>query len=527
MMLNSCKPPDEPCSQSTFNGGRQNCSLMTQKGFPSRCNGEDEYQEQCPSIQPFPNEQSSSKRTASRSQSAPRPNKTDSSDCHHTSHIKTMRRGPTNPNSACTTCDLNDPGDNHYSTNPSRNNTPHDCYNTSQVGMNYGEFRRRNEVLQEIQRRRQRQEQSCQQKTSNNSCLESDDSIIFEPGLNSTTIVQDERRQQSVRSCPQQRSKNQNMSSNQMCDTSRRSENAKTMCDFERTREMQHTQTECESPQSHRGQTLHETTLNKTSYLPPECTSNSGCCQQSGQKSCCGKGSSACKESTEENQSFSQRGNTSSSRNQSCLSGRSCINQTSFDKSNGNSSFGGRSMRMHIKPREDRLTERIQNDFLETLVKDRFCPGVIQASLDGREDFNVYAREISFAGAIPNKPIPVDPITMIEAIKLRIDYERKKILKEKVEPRSREKDSKNRSNDGKSRRPRPVTNEDIDSHFGSKNRSEVNEGVAAFLKAETEYRNNFLGADTFDAHIHSYESHLVDESIKVNSYTATTTPTYQ
>ncbi|KAH8266229.1 hypothetical protein KR038_011807, partial [Drosophila bunnanda] len=171
---------------------------------------------------------------------------------------------------------------------------------------------------------------------------------------------------------------------------------------------------------------------------------------------------------------------------------------------------------------EDYLAERTQAEFMEALVKDRSCPGAIQATLNGNENFNEFAFDIAFTGPIPAKPFPVDPITMLEAIKLRIDYEREEIR----------------------RNHRPVTTEDIESHFANKNNTEVNESVAAFLKAESQYLSNrppvskvyiyiFKGLynicflpfqDTFEAQINGFDTNMFEESIKLNVYTATTQP---
>lgn len=142
------------------------------------------------------------------------------------------------------------------------------------------------------------------------------------------------------------------------------------------------------------------------------------------------------------------------------------------------------------------MVERIQNEYHETFVNDPYCPGVIQASLDGSENFNEYSREIAFAGPIPEKPYPVDPVTMIEAIKLRIDHERKEIRKEKNRSEEGNRDLRNQSKERRSRRPRTTISEEIDSHFSPKIKSEVNRSVAAFLKAETEYRTSFERVST-------------------------------
>lgn len=142
------------------------------------------------------------------------------------------------------------------------------------------------------------------------------------------------------------------------------------------------------------------------------------------------------------------------------------------------------------------MVERIQNEYHKTFVNDPYCPGVIQASLDGSENFNEYSREIAFAGPIPEKPYPVDPVTMIEAIKLRIDHERKEIRKEKNRSEEGNRDLRNQSKERRSRRPRTTISGEIDSHFSPKIKSEVNRSVAAFLKAETEYHTSFERVST-------------------------------
>ncbi|ALC42890.1 maker632 [Drosophila busckii] len=77
---------------------------------------------------------------------------------------------------------------------------------------------------------------------------------------------------------------------------------------------------------------------------------------------------------------------------------------------------------------EDRFIQRTRALFFDQLVQDHYCPGVIQATLNGDDDFNEYAFQIAFAGVVPDKPEPIDPMTMLEAIKQRIDHERNKIL---------------------------------------------------------------------------------------------------
>ncbi|XP_052844150.1 uncharacterized protein LOC128257249 isoform X3 [Drosophila gunungcola] len=518
-----------PQYRPILSGSRQNGSSVTEKVIHKV----DDYQFQ---------------RNITRSQSAPRPtaiNKSNKSDT--------------------TKCDLNVTGGNPYPERyvmdfSSRNNTSCDYDDTSEVGMNYGEFQRRQMLLQKIHQQQQAQQQVLQ---SNKSFLESEEAIVFEPDLNSTMISHSDCHQRSVANCQMQAPRHQRISNCQVSSSGCKPQRlSRSTCD--QTPETLRRQTQCESPPIQGRQMQYETEINNTSYmLPPETLKNARLCRQPNQNlsqnqcqksqeayrdgsmnrtsrcqetmgqskisSCCNQRSTLCERSMDV-----CRENTAASRNHTfmdmsrMMSERSCLNQTSLDKTNQNTSLGSRSMRVPIRTPEDRLAERIQDEFHETLVKDRFCPGIIQDSLNGRENFNQYAREIAFAGPIPSKPLPVDPITMIEAIKLRIDYERKEIRKERAQVEERERELKQQSRDRKLWRARPIMSEDIDQHFRNKNKSEVNEGVAAFLKAETEFRSTNLGADSaFDAHINSFESNLFDEKIKINSYTATTTPAYR
>ncbi|XP_070071164.1 uncharacterized protein [Drosophila takahashii] len=596
------EPSQDPLYRSTFNGSRQN-DLMSQKVLSACCNKDDEYQccnlPECPNNSPplqrsidqtlpqhiipldslfhfqsIVNQSQHSRHNAQRSHSLPR------HDASH-KHNVSAKTTPVKPHNVHTPCELYAPGGGSYPINQSdkydsnrssRNTTSYDWNDSSQVGMNYGEFQRRQLLLEQIQRQQYQQQQSRKQNQSNISWLENDEPIVFEPDLNSTRINHDNSHRQSVKNGPQQGPRHQAKPACQMCNTSCQLQSTAPSMYECQTPEMPRRQTQCQSPQLQGRQTQYETEINNTSYLqPPETLRNARCRRQTNRSlnqnqcqndvsmnrmpfcqetmdhnqtsrsvpsknlpGCCDQGSNACEKSMEDEQSFSCCGNKSASRNENyfdmsqAMIGRSCLNKTSLDKTHQNSSLGGRSKRVPIQTPEDRLSERIQNEFHETLVKDRFCPGIIQASLDGRENFNEYAREIAFAGPVPEKPFPVDPITMVEAIKLRIDYERKEIRKETDKTADRDRESKNQSKDGKSRRNRPIINEDIDNHFEGMNKSEVNEGVAAFLKAETEYRNTNMDTDSaFHAHINSIESNLFDEKIKINSYTASTTPVYR
>ncbi|XP_032586710.1 probable basic-leucine zipper transcription factor Q isoform X2 [Drosophila mojavensis] len=186
---------------------------------------------------------------------------------------------------------------------------------------------------------------------------------------------------------------------------------------------------------------------------------------------------------------------------------------------------------------EQRYIQRTNTLFFNALVMDQTCPGIIQNSLNDREDFNDYAFDIAFAGNIPDKPYPIDPITMIEAIKMRIDYEREEIRKKCpfYDP-----DDKDDSKKGKSKyytgQRRKGSSSDksknfpyntINRHFCSKNRSEVNDGVLAFLKAEDGYLSepDKSALTRFSANINAHESNFFGLPIKMKIYNATTWPT--
>ncbi|XP_043647630.1 uncharacterized protein LOC122616289 [Drosophila teissieri] len=577
MPRNSVEPFQEPLYRHTFDGSRQNQDVL------SPCsNQDDEYQccnlPECPNnspslqmtndttslhiplnslrhFQPLLNLSQHSRRNVQRSQSVPRHNyRNAKSTNHNTTHNSSAKRIKQQ-----TPCELSVPSGNRCPTDQSyrydmdnscRNNTSYDWNDSSEVGMNYGEFQRRQLLLQKIQQQQYQQKQARQQNQSKISWLEDDEPIAFEPDLNSTRIDRDECHLQS---------RLQPKPNGQMCNSCQQQSVTRSILECDKPPEMK------------RNPTQYEMEINETSYFqPPEALRNARSrpqtnpnlrnsqdiypdasmnqtpsCQQSMSKNlksfsdppksqygCCSRGPTVGGKIMEDSQNCTCSGGTSASRNQTTLEmsqlllGRSGLNQTSLERTKRNTSLGGRSMRMPIETPEDRLVERIQNEFHETLVKDRFCPGIIQASLDGSEDFNEYSREIAFAGPVPEQPYPVDPITMIEAIKLRIDHERKEIRKKKDRNEERNGDLINQSKEGRSSRRRPTITEDIDVHFKPKNRSEVNEGVAAFLKAETEYQKTSVGKDAaFDAHINRFESNLFDEKIKVHSYTATTKPT--
>lgn len=72
-----------------------------------------------------------------------------------------------------------DQSSNHDTATGCRNNTSIDWNNSSQVGMNYGEFQRRQLLLQKIQQQQYQQQQARQQNQANLSWLEDEDPIEF------------------------------------------------------------------------------------------------------------------------------------------------------------------------------------------------------------------------------------------------------------------------------------------------------------------------------------------------------------
>lgn len=224
--------------------------------------------------------------------------------------------------------------------------------------------------------------------------------------------------------------------------------------------------------------------------------------------------------------------------------------------------FDRPSMPLNDMTHEDLHVLYTQTVFFNTMVLDNNCPGIIQQSLNGRENFNEYAFKIAFGNNIPNEPRPIDPMTMLEAIKNRIDYEREEIHKkcpisqdesEGSSRRHKNRDSRHDSNrdrstmsierdkdfyyyknkDAKKRRraqtdttAQELMREDIDRHFSTKNKSDVNDSISAFLKAENDYSNSpGHSSKNFSANVNSHESNFLGLPIKMKIYNATTWPT--
>lgn len=134
---------------------------------------------------------------------------------------------------------------------------------------------------------------------------------------------------------------------------------------------------------------------------------------------------------------------------------------------------------------------------------------------------------------------------MLEAIKMRIDIERDEVRKAKQNEWERKHGTREKTKDGKPKQVGPLQLDDIDAYYETQNRSEVNDGVAAFLRAETEYNEINRGtvrnqiyvlrspshgssqASDFQAEVNTLETNFFDDKIKVNLYNATTQPSYK
>ncbi|KAI8118739.1 hypothetical protein CVS40_9694 [Lucilia cuprina] len=72
---------------------------------------------------------------------------------------------------------------------------------------------------------------------------------------------------------------------------------------------------------------------------------------------------------------------------------------------------------------------------IENLVNDTYCPGIIQETIDGRENFNNYSFNMSLVqepkdATVCEGPPKEDPMTLLEAFSIRIEKERIEINKD-------------------------------------------------------------------------------------------------
>ncbi|XP_039964149.1 uncharacterized protein LOC120777083 [Bactrocera tryoni] len=85
-----------------------------------------------------------------------------------------------------------------------------------------------------------------------------------------------------------------------------------------------------------------------------------------------------------------------------------------------------------------KIPRRMEDDFIcikrreqwEQLVRDQTCPGAIQSTIDGSVDFNALAFNIFFGEQrLPDCLPRIEPITLLEAFFIRVNYERCHIKK--------------------------------------------------------------------------------------------------
>ncbi|XP_017487827.1 PREDICTED: uncharacterized protein LOC108376153, partial [Rhagoletis zephyria] len=111
---------------------------------------------------------------------------------------------------------------------------------------------------------------------------------------------------------------------------------------------------------------------------------------------------------------------------------------------------------------------------LENLVKDQYCPGAIQSTIDCEEDFNELSFRLVFGCNPPPCTLPpVEPISLLEALCMRIELERCLLNNEASNAEARR----------GSRRDSPEMDE-VDAFFDKKYKTPLNEALASLLKAE-------------------------------------------
>lgn len=76
-------------------------------------------------------------------------------------------------------------------------------------------------------------------------------------------------------------------------------------------------------------------------------------------------------------------------------------------------------------------------------MKDTYCPGIIQETIDGRENFNDYSFNMSLSHdtkdlSLCERPPLEDPMTLLEAFSMRIERERLEINKDLSEEATEE-----------------------------------------------------------------------------------------
>ncbi|XP_017493859.1 PREDICTED: uncharacterized protein LOC108381974 [Rhagoletis zephyria] len=121
-----------------------------------------------------------------------------------------------------------------------------------------------------------------------------------------------------------------------------------------------------------------------------------------------------------------------------------------------------------------------RRELWESLVKDQYCPGAIQATIDGHVNFNALAYDIVFGDfRLPDCLPHLDPISLLEAFFIRINYERCQVKKlEELTYASADPDDEQKT---------PPTSVDcsiIEKCFKHKHPTELNAAIEKLLIAE-------------------------------------------
>ncbi|XP_065361088.1 uncharacterized protein LOC135954783 isoform X2 [Calliphora vicina] len=109
---------------------------------------------------------------------------------------------------------------------------------------------------------------------------------------------------------------------------------------------------------------------------------------------------------------------------------------------------------------------------IENLVNDTYCPGIIQETIDGRENFNNYSFNISLKqdskdASCCEASATEDPMTLLEAFSIRIEKERAEIAKDLKENATEEQ-----------------IEDSIVKYFASQNPSDLNRSIKSLLLSE-------------------------------------------
>ncbi|XP_054736284.1 uncharacterized protein LOC129243148 isoform X1 [Anastrepha obliqua] len=167
---------------------------------------------------------------------------------------------------------------------------------------------------------------------------------------------------------------------------------------------------------------------------------------------------------------------------------------------------------------ETEIKCRMRKLQLENLVKDQYCPGAIQSTIDCEEDFN----EMSFRLVFGCAPVPctrptVEPISLMEALCMRVELERCLVNNKAAYVAESRRGSRQSSSE----------TDEVNEFFSKKYKTALNEALASFLKAERCYsaENPDENSLTMDAHINKTSTCLPSSSFKITAYTGNTRPT--